>query len=81
MKYGIYAMKDAKTTFMPVQVDLNDDSARRNFAYAVNQPDSMLSAYPNDYALFKLGEFDNESGEITPCCVQICDAAQILQKG
>ena len=31
MTYGIYAIKDAKTTFMPANVDYNDASAIRNF--------------------------------------------------
>lgn len=36
---GIYAIKDAKSTFMPCTVDVNDATAVRNFEHAVRQPD------------------------------------------
>lgn len=82
MVTGIYAIKDAKSTFMPCTVDVNDATAIRNFEHAVRQPDSILASHPNDFALFKVGEYDNESGVISPVFppVQLCDAAQCLVK-
>lgn len=79
---GIYAIKDAKSTFMPCTVDVNDATAVRNFEHAVRQPDSILASHPNDFALFKLGEYDNESGVISPLFPPklLCDAAQCLVK-
>lgn len=79
---GIYAIKDAKSTFMPCTVDVNDATAVRNFEHAVRQPDSLLASHPNDFALFKLGEYDNESGVISPLFPPklLCDAAQCLVK-
>lgn len=79
---GLYAIKDAKSTFMPCTVDVNDATAIRNFEHAVRQPDSILASHPNDFALFKVGEYDNESGVISPVFppMLLCDAAQCLVK-
>lgn len=79
---GIYAIKDAKSTFMPCTVDVNDATAIRNFEHAVFQPDSLLASHPNDFALFKVGEYDNETGVISPMFPpqQLFDAAQCLVK-
>lgn len=82
MIYGIYAIKDAKTAFMPCTVDYNNDSAIRNFEHAVKQPDSLMASHPGDYALYRLGVYDTETGMITvdDLPVQIADASVILRK-
>lgn len=79
---GLYAIKDAKSTFMPCTVDVNDATAIRNFEHAVRQQDSILASHPNDFALYKVGEYDNELGSIECFIppVQLCDAAQCLVK-
>lgn len=81
MIYGLYAVKDAKTTFMPCTVDYNDASAIRNFEHAVQAPDSLMRSHSNDYALFKVGMFDNEIGEVSQCFppTLLCDAAAVLK--
>ena len=82
MIFGIYAIKDAKSSFMPCTVDTNDATAIRNFEHAVRQPDSLLASHPNDFALYKVGAFDNTTGVVTPSVepIQLCDAAQCLVK-
>ena len=82
MTYGIYAIKDAKTTFMPANVDFNDASAIRNFEHAVRQPDSLLCSHSADYTLWRVGQFDNEHGEIIPEWppVQLADASAVLKE-
>lgn len=55
MKFGMYAIKDAKTGFMTPTVDQNDASALRNFEHAVNQPDSLLNSHPNDFCALQAG--------------------------
>lgn len=79
---GLYAIKDAKSAFMPCTVDVNDATAVRNFEHAVRQPDSLLASHSNDFALFRVGSFDNETGTVTvPMTpVFLCDAAQCLVK-
>lgn len=82
MTYGIYAIKDAKTTFMPANVDYNDASAIRNFEHAVRQSDSLLCSHPADFSLWRVGQFDNEHGEIIPewPLVQLADASNVLKE-
>lgn len=82
MTYGIYAIKDAKTSFMPANVDYNDASAIRNFEHAVRQPDSLLRSHSADYALWKLGTYDNETGSIVALfpIEQLADASAILKE-
>ena len=82
MIFGLYAIKDAKSTYMPCNADLNDGCAIRNFEHAVRQPDSLLRSHPNDYSLFKVGTYDNVGGYIEPIDppVMLCDAAQCLKE-
>ena len=63
MKYGVYSILDkAAEEFGPVYQSHNDAVARRRF-------DMLLSdlnvAFPDDFKLFKLGEFDNSTGILT----------------
>lgn len=67
MIYGIYSMRDVKTGFLPCNVDVNDESAIRNFEFAFKHNDSLFATFPSDYSLYKLGEYDTDSGEINAC--------------
>lgn len=81
MKFGMYAIKDAKTGFMTPTVDQNDASALRNFEHAVNQPDSLLNSHPNDFALCRLASFDTDSGicEVLPIPAVVADASEVMR--
>lgn len=80
MIYGIYSIKDEKTGFMPVTVDTNDKTAIRNFSFAVNKPDSLLKSNSNDFSLWKLGEFDTDTGMLDPCKSELVDAASVIKE-
>ena len=82
MIFGIYAIKDAKSSFMPCTVDTNDATAIRNFENAVRQPGSLLASHPNDFSLFRVGFYDDSSGSLDPVDPPrlVCDAAQCLPK-
>lgn len=64
MTYGIYAIKDSLNGFMSPIVDSNDPSAVRNFAHAMSDNKSVFYTHPSDFTLYKLGEYDSESGFI-----------------
>ena len=64
MKYGIYAIRDSKTGFLPLNVDLNDASAMRNFEHAAMQESSLFFSHRADYDLCRLGSYDTDTGEI-----------------
>lgn len=82
MLYFLYAIRDAKSRFMPCNVDVNDACAVRNFEHAVRQPDSLLRSHPADYSLYKVGSYDDVGGYVEPINPPklLCDAAQCLQK-
>lgn len=69
MKYSIYCVRDNKTSFMTPTIDQNDGSAMRNFAYAVEHTEGILSASRQDFDLYKLGSFDSDTGLITSLTV------------
>lgn len=72
MIYGVYSVRDLLTGYMSLSLDVNDASARRNFAHAVNRVDSLFNSHPEHYVLYKVGSFDTEKGEI-----EVCDHAVI----
>ena len=82
MIYGVYAIKDAKTSFMPCNVDYNDASAIRNFEHAVMAPDSLMRSHPADYTLYRLGSYHTDTGIIVSEAdpQQIADAASVVRK-
>lgn len=80
MIYGIFSIRDVKTGFMSPTVDVNDDSAARNFYHAVTTSDGILFTYASDFTLYRLADFDSDTGVITPQVpiTQIADGAQAL---
>ena len=67
MKLQIFAVFDVKAevysspSFLP-----NRGLALRSLSDIVADPSTGISQHPEDYSLYKLGEFDNVSGVITP---------------
>lgn len=82
MIFGIYAIRDAKTSFMSLTVEYSDEAAKRNFSHAVRNAESLMNSHPNDFDLYKLGEYNSETGEIFPATpVQsIVSASAVLGK-
>lgn len=79
MKLPIYSIRDVHTGFMSPTVDQNDASAMRNFGHAVMQSQSLMNSHPKDYSLYKIGEFETDTGEITPCMPElVIDAFSLL---
>lgn len=70
MNRPLYAIHDALNGFGSPFVDINDATAQRNFAYAVNNNNDM-SFSPSDYDLYKVGEFDHEKGVLLPCSIPV----------
>lgn len=65
MIYGVYAMRDVKTGFLPVSCDTNDQTAVRNFVHAVVNSDGVLLSFASDFSLYRVGDYDADSGHIT----------------
>ena len=67
MLFGVYSMRDNVSGLYNNPTFENDDNcAKRSFRYAVNNNDFLAFNY-SDVDLFKIGEFDNESGKFYPC--------------
>lgn len=82
MIYGIYAVRDVKTGFLSPTLDVNGDSAIRNFEHALMRADSLFFTHPSDYSLYRIGDYDTETGLITPAVplIHLADADVLLRK-
>lgn len=56
-KAGVYL-----TPFFAV----NDQVADRSFQALAKRPESTIASAPEDFSLYRIGEFCDDSGEITP---------------
>ncbi|MCI9476500.1 MAG: hypothetical protein HFE71_08535 [Emergencia sp.] len=79
----MYAMRDVKAGFLTPQVESSDEIAIRNFqmAFKSARPDSLLFGFPEDYSLYRIGDYDTDSGAVTPCVppLFLCNAP--VEKG
>lgn len=67
MKYGLYCMRDEiAQTFGTVVQDINDDCARRNFRFGLENSKDVRNFSPEDFSLYKVGEYDDTTGEVIP---------------
>lgn len=66
MKFGLYAIRDVHTGFMSPVPETNDNVAIRNFSHAVMNDKSVMNSHPEHFSLYKIGEFESETGVITP---------------
>lgn len=62
----IFAIKDAKQGFTNVVVENNQLMMLRNMEQAVNDENTLLNKYPQDFSLYCLGDFDTDTGNIKP---------------
>lgn len=62
MKYPVYSIRDVKAGFGQPQLSLNEATMIRQFGYQINTAESILKYAPADYALYRIGEFDTDSG-------------------
>lgn len=66
MTFGVYSIRDIKSGFLTPTVEMNDAIALRNFAHAVQNSDSILFTHFKDFALYKIGTFDSDTGLLAP---------------
>lgn len=66
MKVGIYSIYDRKVdAFGQLMLFPNDDLARRAIHATVLDPSSEYGRYAADFMLYRLGDYDGDTGEIT----------------
>lgn len=67
MKKTLYAVRDVKVGYNAPFIEINDATAKRGFAMAVQSASgSVMSFAPSDFSLFKVGEFDSDCGMVIP---------------
>ena len=83
MKYNLYAIRDDKVGFMVPTSDPNDAVAVRGFSSAVKRAERDMDERVFDMELYRVGEFDIDSGKIKPCNPPafIVSAVSILNGG
>lgn len=54
---------------------VNTAVAARDFAHGCNDPNSALHRNPDDYILYQVASFDDETGLFTPCVPPVFVAA------
>lgn len=71
MKYVLCAIKDSKSdTYTPPSCFRHSGQAIRAFIDNIKQPmqdqvSQLMSRYPNDYDLYELGTYDDETATFT----------------
>lgn len=62
----IYAIRDYKVGYTNLVVEDNEDVAIRSLKMALRNPDTLFYNEPKDFALFRLGTYNTETGDIIP---------------
>jgi alkyl hydroperoxide reductase subunit AhpC len=66
MKMKICTVYDSKAeAYMRPFFEQSTGTAVRAFTEECNNPKSVLSSHPSDYTLMEIGEFDDQSGEVS----------------
>lgn len=76
MIYGVYAIRDQLVGFGNPSIAVNDEVAERQFQIIVNDSNNSISVSPKYYDLYKIGEYDDETGALKPL-----DLPQMLLTG
>jgi len=83
MKQKIYSIRDAKAEFFtqPFYKKTHGE-AERDFTMLAQDAQSSISKFPEDFDLYYIGDFDNETGKTTPIDTpqHIIKAVQVLNR-
>lgn len=83
MTQKIYSVRDAKTEFFsPPFLAHTHGEAERNFKQACNDEQSKITKFPEDYDLYYLGDYDDNTGKMAPIDTpqHIVKAVQLVNK-
>ena len=82
MKLYAFAVFDAAAGLYGVPMFLNSKGvAVRTFMDECNNPQSSINKHAADYTLFQIGEYDDNTGELTPITPLSCgNAVEFINK-
>lgn len=80
MKFPVYSYRDKEVGFGSPIVESNDIVAMRGFSMQMNNPSSIMNFSPKDFDLYRIGEFDPDSGMIfpEPVPVLVCSGVSVI---
>lgn len=83
MIFGVYSVRDKLTGYMTPIIDVNDQSAIRNFRHSIVNSTGVLSSACADFDFYRVGSFDSDSGLISslPCPKYLDCASDALRFG
>lgn len=77
----VYCMKDLKIgVFLGLSLGMTDASVKRAIVESLANAPSTVRSYPEDFDLYCVGEFNDESGELVSRLEFICNVASLLRK-
>lgn len=80
---NLYGVQDIKAgRFFPPFTSENDQTSRRMFSQMCTDAGSLIARNPEDFRLFRLGDFDPNDGQIDPLLSpdHICDAVEFFKQ-
>lgn len=83
MKFGVYSVRDIKSGFSQLTLELSDEVAVRNFGHAVRMSDGILNSCASDFSLYHVADFDSDKGMLIPLVpiVHVADATSFVVGG
>lgn len=80
MIFNVYCVRDVKTGFLTPTIEQNDECAIRNFRHACLNTQSLFFTSAIDYALYRVGVFDSDTGDISSSLPMIlCEATDFVR--
>ena len=79
---NIYAIRDKLTGYMNPAPEDNDLVAMRAVSHVIKSDIlNTINAKPSDFTLNCIGEYNTETGVITPCPVRVvCEVSNLVEK-
>ena len=79
MKYPVFCWRDVIQGFGEPKLYLNEEMAKRDFGYRLNQEGSPMQYKPSDYELYSLGQYDTANGsfDLLPVPVYILNGNDV----
>ena len=84
MQLKMYSIRDQKSEIFNIPFyKLTDGEAQRDFGRLANDPQSMISLYPQDFDLYYLGIYDDNNGkfDLVDTPLHVIKAVQLKQTG
>jgi len=79
---NIYAVRDnTAERFLSPWVDQSDVNPCRSFVKAQSNKETMIGQYPQEHSLYRLGAFDDNTGEFINCKVKLLDGKPEIEIG